>query len=563
MRLSQHFRRPVLALVATGSLLALALPANATTITHPAKGAATSGLAILRLTVSGTTITAGEIAMVAGNTTKPHQAKLVITPVDSTVTGPIGQQTVTAANGASTVPGTPKSASLPSGLGSVTGPTFAVNAADNASGVLVSAALKALGNVKVLTVPIGLSAASLSDVAQVTKSQSSASKTLTLGSLSLPSLSDLLAALGVDLNALLKQLPQDKLTQLAGLVTSTTSGAVKTANDAVDTAQAAIASNAPQTLDAATTALTAASGTLSTDKTAVTTANTAFTTAFGALSALSLGALGVPTNTTADQFAALPAATQTLVEALAGGSNLGTLATAVKTAETAVTAAQAVVDELQALVTALTNLLNAVLGALTGNTDPLAALGNIKLTTSAVAAKTPKAAAAVSVGSVNVLGQLTPVTSLTSVLGGVMSTLSSVLNSVTGVSFTPAKIAIGTPSHSTHTQGTTSFATASVTGLTLTLPSITLPQSLRLAGVPTGISGSLSLGTLIDSAQYTPGSVVSTGTPTTSHAKPPSSPSSLPNTGGRMVLPLAGLLIIGTALLLRRRIGSRSAREEM
>ena len=78
---------------------------------------------------------------------QPHQAKLVVTPIDSTVTGPVGQQTVTAADGTSTVPATPKSASLPSGLGSVTGPTFGVTATDNASGVLVSAALKALGDV--------------------------------------------------------------------------------------------------------------------------------------------------------------------------------------------------------------------------------------------------------------------------------------------------------------------------------------------------------------------------------------------------------------------------------
>ncbi|HMC69142.1 MAG TPA: LPXTG cell wall anchor domain-containing protein, partial [Mycobacteriales bacterium] len=208
--------------------------------------------------------------------------------------------------------------------------------------------------------------------------------------------------------------------------------------------------------------------------------------------------------------------------------------------------------------------LNAVLGALTGDTDPLAALGNIKVATSAVAAKVPTADATVTVGSINVLGSLTPLTSLTSTLDGVMNTLSSVLNSVAGVSFTPAKIAIGQPTHSTSTKGMTKFATASVTGLTLTLPSITLPQALTVAGVPTGISGSLSLGALTDSAQWTPGSVISSGTPTFTHAKPPAKPSSspLPNTGGTMALPIAGLLILGTALVFRRRIASRSAREE-
>jgi LPXTG-motif cell wall-anchored protein len=557
VRLSRQIRRPALALVVVGSLTALALPAGAATAT-PAKGTATSSVTVLRLTISGTTITAGQIAAVAANATKPHQAKLVVTPLDSSATGPVGQQTVTPSSGASTVPTAPASAALPSGLGSVTGPTFAVDATDNATGVLVSAALKALGSVKLLTVPINLKTASLSDVAKVTSTQSSASKTLSLGSLSLPSLNDLLASLGVDLNALLKVLPQAQLTQLAGLVTSTTSGAVKTANAAVDSAQAAVGGSAPQALDGATSALTAANGTLTTAKATLTTATAAFTTGFATIPALTLTGLGVPAGTTADQFLALAPAVQSALDA-ATGADLSSLSAAVKTAETAVTTAQAAVDALQALVTALTNLLNAVLGALTGNSDPLAALGNIKLTTSAVAAKTPKADAAVSVGSINVLGSLTPLTSLTTALDDVMNTLSGVLNSVTGVSFTPAKLAIGQPTHSTSTKGKTTFATASVTGLTLTLPSITLPQSLTLAGVPTGISGSLSLGALTDTAQFTPGTAATPSTPNTPTPSSPHTPSSspLPNTGGNMLLPVAGLLILGTAVLLRRRLAQQ------
>jgi LPXTG-motif cell wall-anchored protein len=557
VRLSRQIRRPALALLVVGSLTALALPAGAATAT-PAKGTATSSVTVLRLTISGTTITAGQIAAVAANATKPHQAKLVVTPLDSSATGPVGQQTVTPSSGASTVPTAPASAALPFGLGSVTGPTFAVDATDNATGVLVSAALKALGSVKLLTVPINLKTASLSDVAKVTSTQSSASKTLSLGSLSLPSLNDLLASLGVDLNALLKVLPQAQLTQLAGLVTSTTSGAVKTANAAVDSAQAAVGGSAPQALDGATSALTAANGTLTTAKATLTTATAAFTTGFATIPALTLTGLGVPAGTTADQFLALAPAVQSALDA-ATGADLSSLSAAVKTAETAVTTAQAAVDALQALVTALTNLLNAVLGALTGNSDPLAALGNIKLTTSAVAAKTPKADAAVSVGSINVLGSLTPLTSLTTALDDVMNTLSGVLNSVTGVSFTPAKLAIGQPTHSTSTKGKTTFATASVTGLTLTLPSITLPQSLTLAGVPTGISGSLSLGALTDTAQFTPGTAATPSTPNTPTPSSPHTPSSspLPNTGGNMLLPVAGLLILGTAVLLRRRLAQQ------
>ena len=548
MRLSRQLRRPALAVFTVVSLSALALPAGAASSATAAKGASTSSLTILQLTLSGTTITAGQIAAVAGNTTSPHQAKLVITPVSSTLTGPVGQQTITPSSNTTTVPSTPKSVSLPAGLGSVTGPTFGVKAADNATAVLASAALKALGKVTLLTVPLNLRTASLSDVAKVTATQATAQKKLTLGSLSLPSLGDLLASLGLDLKGLLDELTQGKLTQLAGLVTSTTSGAVKTANAAVDTAQAAINGTVPSNLDKAQTALTSATSTLTAKNQALTTATGAFNTAFGAISAALLPA-GVSTGTTADQFLALAPAVQAAVDALSP-ADLVSLATAVKTAEAAVQAAQAVVDTLQALVTALTNLINAVLNAIASNSDPLAALGNISVTTKAVAANKPTAAADVSVGSVHVLGALTSLSSLTSTLGAVTDTLSSVLDSVAGVKFTPPSVTIGKPTKSTKTTGTTRFASASITGVKLTLPSLTLPAALTLPGAPTGISGSLTFGQLAETAQYTPGTAATPSTPQTH--RPQGSP--LPDTGGSAMLPIAGLLILGTGVLLWRRL---------
>lgn len=549
MRLSRQLRRPALVTLTVSAVAALSLPAGAASSSTAAKGAATSSLSILRVTVSGTTITAGQIAAVAGTTTKPHQAKLVVTPIDSTLTGPVGQQTITPSSNTSTVPATPKSVDLPGGLGSVTGPTFDVKAADDATGVLASAALKALGKVTVLTVPLNLKTASLSDVAKVTSAKATAKKSLTLGSLSLPSLNDLLASLGLDLNGLLDQLTQGKLTDLAGLVTSTTSGAVKTANDAVDAAQAAVSGAAPKNLDAATTALATATGALTTANGTLTTATGAFNTAFGAIPALSLPA-GVSTGTTADQFLALAPAVQTVVDALTA-ADLNALATAVQAAEAAVATAQAVVDTLQALVTALTDLINAVLGAITGDDDPLAALGDISVTTSAIAAKTPKADADVNVGSVKVLGALTPLSSLTKTLGTVTDTLSSVLESVAGVSFTAPKLTIGKPTHSTKTTGTTRFASASITGVKLTLPSLTLPNALALPGVPTGISGSITFGQLSETAQWTPGTAATPSTPQTPSSSPQGSP--LPDTGGGMLLPVAGLLVLGSAVFLWRR----------
>lgn len=555
MPLSRLSRRPVLALLTATGLAALALPAGAAPATStPAKGAATSSLTVLRLTLSGTTVTAGKIAAVASNMTSPSQAKLVVTPLDSTITGPVGQQTITPSSSPATVPAAPKSVSLPGGVGSVTGPTFDVKATRSATEILTSAVLTALGKVTVVTVPLSLKAASLSDVAKVVATRASAKKTLALGSLSLPSLQDLLAALGVDLNALLDQLTQGKLTQLAGLVTSTATGAVATANAAVDSAQAAVGGTVPKTLDSAASALTSANADLTQAQTDLTAANTAFSTAYDAIPDLGLTGLGVPTTLTADQFLALSPALQSSVDALTA-ADLAALAAAVTAAKAAVQTAQDAVDQLQALVTALTNLIAAVLDAIASNNDPLAALGNIKLATSAVAAQTPTANANVSVGSVSVLGALTPLADLTSTLNGVMTTLSSVLESVTGVSFTPASIEIGKATKSTDTKGTTRFAKASVTGVTVNLPSIELPAALTLPGVPTGISGSLELGALTDTAQWTPGTSSTPSTPNTpapTTGTPSGSP--LPDTGGRAVLPVAGLLIIASALLLRRRL---------
>ena len=285
MQLSRAVKsRTVLATVVASSIVALALPAGATSSgTTPAKGVAKSSLTLLQLKIAGTTLAAGRIAAVANNTASPHVAKLVLTPVTSSATGPVSQQTITPDSGSTTVPSTPASVDLPSGLGSLTGPTFQAAASDSATKVLATAALKALGSVQVLTVPLNLKAASLSDVSRVTATSSTARKSVTLGDLSLPSLQDLLASLGVDLGALLDQLTQGKLTELAGLVTSTATGAVKTANDAVDSAQAAISGTAPKTLDAAQGELTTAQGALTTAQGTVTTATSAFDTAFGAI----------------------------------------------------------------------------------------------------------------------------------------------------------------------------------------------------------------------------------------------------------------------------------------
>src|SRR4051812_1002355 len=88
-------RRSTIAVVALATTAAIALPAAATTTTTttPAHGFAGSNLTVLQLHLLGQSVTAGRIEMRAGNNHSPHTAQLVITPVSSSVTGPIGQQT--------------------------------------------------------------------------------------------------------------------------------------------------------------------------------------------------------------------------------------------------------------------------------------------------------------------------------------------------------------------------------------------------------------------------------------------------------------------------------------
>src|SRR5205823_14070984 len=127
---------------------------------------------------------------------------------------------------------------------------------------------------------------------------------------SLPSVKSLLASLGIDLTALLDQLTQGNLTKLAGVVTSTTTGAVATANAAVDSAQTALtgAGQTPaQSMAAAQSELTAAQADATQKNSDFTSA---WNAAFAALGApaqaavtTALATAGVsPPPPTADQF---------------------------------------------------------------------------------------------------------------------------------------------------------------------------------------------------------------------------------------------------------------------
>lgn len=578
--------RPVLAVTAALTLTAAAAPAigATTTSTTPSTGSAQSSLTLLDVALGGHAVQAGEIAAVAANAPS-RIAQIVVTPVTLDGTAH-GQQTVTPASAPVTVPsGSAQSVSVPNVL-SLTGPTLNVDAQAGPAAVLTSAVLKALGQITLTPaglaqLPLNLQAATLNNLAKVTSTQSEASKTIVVGGLSLPSINDLLKSLGVDLNALLDQLTQGNLNKLQGLVGS----ALTTLNSTVDSAQAALTAagqSAPDNLATAKAALapaqaaaTTATANLASAQSALTAANTAWNTAFSAINPALLPA-GVSSTLTPAGFQALAPAVQTVVDGLTSADLAGLAATAVSAqaafdaAQAALTAANNVVTLVNNLIDALQALVNAVAAAVTGNTDPLAALGNISVQTKAVAAsatQTPVAEA--KVGTLKILGSNSVPSQLTSALGAVTTTLSQVLRSVAGVAFTPPSIAVGTGHTSTSTVGSTRKATASITGVTVTLPSIAMPTALStittavpgaatiVGNVVSVLGGSVKVGTLAESASYTPAKSTTSNTP--SGSKTPNGPS-LAGTGMSPLVPaIAALLILAAlAMLHRRRVTTNS-----
>src|SRR3954470_5071301 len=554
-------RRSVVAVIALATVAAVTLPAGATTTTSPSHGKAASTLSLLEVRIAGQSVTAGRITATAVNSSSPHIARLVVTPLAYNLPavgkhGTIGKQTITPASGSTTVPGAAGSVTLPNGLGSVAGPTFVAEAKDTAAGVLATTRLSTIGKVNLAGVPINLHLVSLDHTARVVSRNATAQKSFSLGGLTLPTLSQLLAALGLDLTGTLDQLTQGKLTQLASLVTTTTSGVIKTANANVDAAQQGVqlAGAAPAaTLTTAGDQLTAAQA----DFTAKTSAfDTAWANAYGGLLAPAKALLDPAPAT-----AGLGGATMTFAQfndaVLNNPAVLAALQTAFGATETALAAAAGdavaardLATAVQTLVDALQNLVDKVLTKVNADGDPIASLGGVKVITRALAASTPKATASVSVASIDVLGQSTQLSSVSAAVAKVGATLAAVLNSVPGVTFTPPGIAVGTPSKSTHTHGRTRFATASLRGLTVTLPTLALAAPALPLALPGGVNsgaGSLVLGETTETAQWTPSVSHTSGSPV------PSAGQQLGDTGGRVLLPILATIALGVAVAVRRR----------
>ncbi|MCU1672041.1 MAG: hypothetical protein JWN77_154 [Frankiales bacterium] len=441
-RLEPHVRHRPLATAAAAALLigAVVGPAaargTAAPVAAPAAGTATSALNILSLALAGHAVQVGGVALTSDTVTGSAIAKAVVTPV--TVDGvAYGEQTVTPESSPMTVPVVSSGAVVPaalSGLAAVTSPAFDVSTSSS-DGASSRAGTASLGSISVLGLPIKLDGTV--DVSSVVSGTNAlGQKEVTVKNLALPSVADLLAALGVDLS----KLPVATLTELLERL-NLASTVVDTAQKALDDAQAALNAQiaaaqaqvdaAQKNLDAAKTdlaskltALDTSKANLSAAQAAVDAATTASNAALAAQAsakteldkataqvqavsplvpfATALGlaspALKATYQAAVDGAAAAAAQVATTGTALANAKSAADIATAaVNAAQGAVDIAQKLVADLQAVLNGLIDALqkilanlqpqlDALLAAVTGVLDgtPLVSIDSISLQTQAL-----------------------------------------------------------------------------------------------------------------------------------------------------------------------------------
>ena len=576
-------RRPLLVTTAAAAALALCAASGtasaATSGSTAAAGRGSSSITLLDLAVGGHHLSLADLSLVSDTVASPRISSVAVTPI--TVDGTAyGRQTVNQSS-------SPKSVAPVSGpaalapFANLTSPTISVTAT---SGPSNHAGATSLGNVKVLGMPINLSGALQAATAVSSANGASGLKTVTIDNLALPSIKDVLAALGLDLSAL----PVASLDDLVGAL-ELVNGAVNTAENAVDTAQAAVDS---------------ASADLATKTTALTSANTALTSAQATLTTATTTVNGLlATAGIADvaAFQALAPAAQAAAEALAPGLTAAVTSylnaqTAVAAAQTAVTTAQGLVNTAQALVTTLTNTLTAALDTLLGaiiavlDSTPLVSLDSLEVTTRAVATSAKKGGqqaevvggvvkglkvlgvdvldVALGTSTLNLSGvanaALAQVNDLMDEVTGTLSDVLSSIPSLPALEIPAPVVSLLTKRTTTSISGGFGRADTVVQGLSITLPKITLPTSVAVpgaAGLPAlnGVnqvngllsSAPLSLGilTLHDQAAFSPSVLPGSGTSGT-----PGNSGHLADTGLPAGLAALSILLVGGALVVRRRM---------
>lgn len=202
--------RPVLALTASLALVAGAVsgpvsaavgePADA-----PAAGAATSGLTLLDVALGGRSLSVLELALRSDTLAGAPATSFVVTPLELDGTT-YGRQSLKSRSGA--LPSVDTRAVAPAALSALAAiRTPAVDVTSDGGGS--SATTRSLGTISVLGLPLA-GDGEISISSAVDGAAAAGTKTLRVENLALPSLADLVAALGLDLTVL----PTDSLADL-------------------------------------------------------------------------------------------------------------------------------------------------------------------------------------------------------------------------------------------------------------------------------------------------------------------------------------------------------------
>jgi hypothetical protein len=445
-----------------------------------------------------------------------------------------GEQKIT--SGSKTVAPVSKSVA---GAVSLTSPSLALTAT-TVGGPVARLTSATVGSASVLGLQLPAFTGSLNFGSSVVSKTADASKTVQVKAFSLPSLRDLLGALGFDIS----RLPIATLQSLVNKLNLATS--------AITTAESALAA-----LPAATTL--------------VTTRTTALETALGNANAV-LGTI----PTTAAAWQALDSAAQgvllTALGALPGGT---ALVTAINTADAALSAAQSALTALQNLAAALPALL---LNALD---TPLLSIGDVTIGTVAQAGAKHVAHVTGTVKGVSVLGNqlvnstdvvalaTTALATLTSQINALTQTVGSVLHNVNVIGSNallniPApKITLLQKSTSLSPSGAYQAASAQVIGAAVSWGAMSIPVSEALIGatpkaarpnlsivngVITTDPMSVTVADLTDASRYAP--AAATTTPTT--VTPGTTTPGLASTGVSTGVAVGALLLMLAAFGVRR-----------
>jgi hypothetical protein len=584
--------RPLLAATAAASALliggASVAPALAATPSSPAVGVGSSTLSMLKIAAGGHEFSLGQLALLSDTASAATAlATATVTPVVADGTA-YGKQVITPANSPQVVP----SASSPAGLaGLVSVASPAISASAN-NGPATTAGAPSLGTLSLLGINVPLNG-TVSLSSAVTSAQAISQKSVSISNLALPSIADILASLGLDLS----KLPVGTLTDLVnGLDIAT--GAIDTAMGAVDTAQATVGT-ATDTLDGLLATLDSQTAGATSAQTAVTAATSALTSKLSAISPATL--LLFPGANTIPVYSLLNLAGLNLVEADSPGTGaafaaLTSATSALSAANALVATAQAAVNTAQAALTGLVGTLTSALGAVDALAGPvLDATSLVSLDSLTVGLKSMSTSntlsgqtAQITGGEVKglkvlgtdvldaVLGSSTvdltdlvgaQAAAVTGAIGDITGTLSDILSSVPGfpaLDIPAPVVGLLTKSTKTSVEGGFGKALATVSGLTVKIPAVTIPTGLALpnaASLPalggvtqvvnslTSAPLSLDVLSVSDQSAFRPAVVPGAVTPPGTSVTPPK----LPTTGLPVGLTAMSALMIGVALVLRRR----------